>query len=484
MVSQNRLAFMIIAVAVGGGLFALIILGLSPSQATQAEGGPPQLTSSKTTATNTPNIILIIADALRADHVSSNGYDRPTTPNLDTYIAEQGVSFSNATTLAAWTFPSNAATFTGRAPSSIGVNWSNPSSAIPAEEMMLAEYLHEAGYSTVGFVANWFVNAQFGFDQGFDLYERLPRSDDDIEARANKVSARAIELLDSQWLSGQDRGQPLFLLLYYYDPHTWYTPPPPYDTMYDSTYTDPLTGEYYAHGDPVVSGVYTPTERDVEHIQALYDGEITYWDHHLGEILAYLDSHGLLDDSIVIVTSDHGQMFGEHDKWVHRNSLYEEVLRVPLLIRYTGVVSAGLVVTTPVQTMDITPTILDWLDLPIPGNLDGRSLSTLAQGIIPTQTYPIFSEQGQDKLIDPDWYVPEHDLLSIRRGNWKYTHHINHPEANELYQLQTASPYETVNLRYNKPEIADNLFRELVDRFHIPTQFIYLPLLSKRYRVR
>jgi len=115
------------------------------------------------------------------------------------------------------------------------------------------------------------------------------------------------------------------LYLYYFDPHVWYNPPAPYDTLYDATYTGTLTADVYQDSRPVVEGNLILTPRDIEHLIALYDGSITYWDTHFGEMMAFLDSMGLLANSIVILTSDHGEMFGEHGLWAHRGSLYEEI---------------------------------------------------------------------------------------------------------------------------------------------------------------
>jgi arylsulfatase A-like enzyme len=423
-----------------------------------------------------PNIIFVIVDAVRADHVSSYGYARPTTPNLDGLIADQGVIFKNVTSPSSWTYPSNAAMLTGHKPSSIGIVWSDPQTSVPAEEVMLAEYLHDAGYYTAGFVTASYMQARFGFDQGFDVYQEHVLGGDN-GMPAGELNAIVMDWLDNSLaLSGT---QPLFLYLYYFDPHSWYDPPSPYDELYDPIYTGTLTASVYGHGVGVISGAIVPTERDVEHLLALYDGEITYWDLHLGEMINYLDSLHLLDNSIIIVTSDHGQMFGEHGKWVHRNSLYEEVLQVPLAIRYTGAISPRLVVSTPVQTLDLTPSILDWIGLSVPKGLHGESLKALAQGQPTTETRDIFSEMGVDALSDPDWYAPLHELQSVRRGDWKYIHQPGFSDDDELYHLQPFSPYETSNLLELEPTIANNLLQALVNWFGIPTHYIYLPVCYK-----
>ena len=422
-----------------------------------------------------PNIIYIMVDSLRADHVSAYGYERETTPNLDAVVADQGVVFTEATVVAPWTYPSNAAMLTSRMPSDIGVDWPDNDTRIPESEMMLAEFLQEAGYYTAGFTGPFYAEGRFGFDQGFDVYMK-PAG----ENRANDINDLAMGWLSATWTAGLSGTQPLFLYLYYYDPHSWYDPPPPYDTMYDSTYTGTLTAEVYGHGKIVVTGQYTPTQRDIEHLLALYDGEITYWDFRLGEMFDYLDSIDLLEESIILVTSDHGQMFGEHGKWLHRNSLYEEVLRVPFLLRYRDLITPGQVITTPVQTLDVTPTLLDLAGLPVPDTMQGMSLLPLAQGAVMTESRPIYSEI--EKITDPEhivyWIAPHTEMYSVKQDGWKYIHTLGLGERDELFQVEPLSIYERENQIDNEPALAEALYQELVGRFSLPTEFLYLPVVE------
>jgi arylsulfatase A-like enzyme len=423
-----------------------------------------------------PNIIFVVVDALRADHVSAYGYERPTTPNLDAFMAD-GVRFAEATSNSPWTLPSNASMLTGRMPSRINVkDWARFSARIPAEETLLAEFLRGAGYRTAGFVTPFFMWSQFGFGQGFDHYQSLTASE-----LAEYVNEVVFDWLDENHSSIGDA--PLFLYLYYYDPHTWYDPPPPYDTLYDSTYTGSLTAEVYQHGQKVVSGEIVPTERDVEHLIALYDGEITYWDHQLGLMFDRLAAEGLLENSIVIVTADHGQMFGEHDKWVHRNSLYEEVLRVPLFIRYPGVLPAGKVVETPVSLVDILPTLLDITGEPLPPDLDGLSLWPLIQdqpGVLADR--PIYAEMHAE--TDPAspgyWIAPRHELRSIKEGDWKYILEFQNPDGDVLYQIEPDSIYEPENLISVYPGEAESFYNRIYEWFRLPTQFHFIPSVQNQ----
>lgn len=426
--------------------------------------------------TTQPNVIFIMVDALRADHVSAYGYERPTTPNLDAFMTG-GTRFAEATTPSAWTYPSNVSMLTGRMPRRIRMNdWASLSAVVPPEETMLAEALKAGGYRTVGFVNNYYLDQQFGMMQGFDHYQRLAPSE-----MAADLNQMAFGWLDANRPSLAS--QPLFLFMYYYDPHSWYDPPPPYDTLYDATYTGTLTPEVFQHGQKVVSGEIVPTSRDVQHLIALYDGEITYWDHHLGLFLNRLASEGLLNNALVIVTSDHGQMFGEHGEWVHRNSLYEEVLRVPLFIHYPGVAPAGAEIATPVFTADLMPTVLDLAGLPIPGGLDGVSLKPLLQGQPGLLAHrPIYAELEAETLPSSPgyWIAPRFDLRSVKVDGWKYILEVNNPAGDALYSVRSNSLYERANVIADYPQMATGLHDQLYDWFRIPTDFNFLP--SVRYR--
>jgi len=428
------------------------------------------LPTPRLTNTDQPHIIFIVVDALRADHVSAYGYGRPTTPTLDAFMTD-GVRFAEATSASPWTLPSNAALLTGRLPSRIRVrDWASLKARLPEEEMMLAEVLQTAGYQTTGIVSAYFVRSQFGFGQGFDQYQVTSSE------LAEDVNQAAFDWLDTNRDNIQSK--PQFLLLYYYDPHTWYDPPPPYDTLYDSTYIGSLTGEVYQHGQQVVSGEIVPTERDIEHLIALYDGEITYWDVQFGRLLDRLSAEGMLDNSLVIVTADHGQMFGEHGKWVHRNSLYEEVLRVPLFLRMPNGMSGGEVVETPVSHVDVFPTVLDLIGLPAPAGLDGVSLRPLLEGQPEAlSNRSIYAEMHAE--TDPAspgyWIAPRHELRSVKVDGWKYILEFQNPSGDALYQVEPVTVYEPDNLIIEYPELAGELYNQLYKWFRLPTHFDYLP---------
>ncbi len=420
---------------------------------------------------DSPTVIFIVADALRADHVSAYGYSTPTTPNLDKWVAAHGARFTQATSPAPWTYPASAAMMTGRSPTQLTANWETRT--LPMDVTTLAEYLHFSGYYTAGFASTSFLGGEYGFARGFDIY-------DDWVAHNHKTStsggAAVINDHVFTWFKNTWNGltQPLFLFLYYSDPHSWYYPPTPYDTLYDPNYIGELTPESYGNGQAAMAGTKVPVVRDLQHLLSLYDGEITFWDYHIGQMFTFLQQQGLLEHALIVVTSDHGELFGENGMWVHGNCLYEEVLRIPLLLRYSGVVPAGSVVDTPAQNMDIMPTILDFLDITYSPEIQGVSLApVLEEQISPTISSSRSTYSELDKVTDPQHWAyaiaPRTDLRCIQRDGWKLIHHVDHPEDDELYFLNSESVYETENLIHENPALAQELRQLLWDWFQLPS---------------
>jgi arylsulfatase A-like enzyme len=449
-----------------------VIAAAMPSRA-QPLDLPPQ-----PNAVMRPNIIFIIVDALRADHVSAYGYARATTPNLDAWVAAPGARFTDVSASTSWTYPANATLETGRYPATIGLVWSETTSGVPVSETLLAEYLHDDGYYTAGFNSADFARSSLGFAQGFDVFQELIRGSP-TRTYASEINTLAINWLDTTWVPTISGTQPLFLYLYYFDPHTYYNPLPPYDTLFDAPYTGTVTADVFGDGVTATNGSLTLTPRDVEHIVALYDGDIAYWDNQLGQMLTHLSSLGLLDNSLIVVTSDHGEMFGEHGKWTHRNSLYEEVLRVPLMIRYTGVITASLVITAPVQSADVVPTLLDLLNEPLPSNSDGLSLKGALQGHPLSLTRPIFSEMDTNLPFPNDPLPPRMSFRAVKQAGWKLIHPIGQQWAEELYQVQPHSLFETDNVIQTQSAIADQLRQVLNDVYHLPVPRLRLPRIVK-----
>jgi arylsulfatase A-like enzyme len=438
----------------------------------------PEVAAATLDARRPPNIIFIVVDALRADHLSSYGYASKVAPNLENRLASVGVLFTEATAVSSWTNPSNGALLTGRLPSDIDTVWSDENRRIPESETLLAEYLQSNGYITAGFVSNWWLSARFGYDQGFDYYVQ---TEGDDRERAAAVNELAQTWLDANCVSFERSGKPLFLFLYYFDPHSWYDPPSPFDTRFDPDYAGFLTPEIFGHGHDVVSGKITLSERDLAHLLALYDGEIAYWDQQFGLMMDDLERRDLLENSLIVLTSDHGQMFGEHGKWVHRNSLYEEVLRVPLLFRYREVLPQEKVLNEAVDHLDVTPTLLEFAGIDPPEHMRGRSLVPLMKGERPLDGRPIYAEMAgeTDPAGDAYWIVPRSNLYAIKEDGHKLIHVQQAPHLDRLYKVEGSSIYEGENLIDADPDRARSMWLNLQDQFTVPTEFLYLPVLQR-----
>jgi len=297
-----------------------------------------------------PNILLVSIDSLRADHVGCYGYERDTTPTMDRLAAE-GVRFETALAPTSWTLPSHVTMFTGIPPHHHHVTLDNRQLA--ADVKTLAEVLSGEGYRTGAIVSGPYVSARYGIAQGFDDYDEsiIPA----LGETHTTVVAPKLEAAVKGWIDAwrEEPGeQPFFLFLHMWDVHYDFNPPAPYDRMFDPGYSGSFSGKRF-----IESGEVNPNmdPRDLEFILAQYDGEIRYTDEHLGRIIDYLDE---LDNTIVVVTADHGEEFFEHGHKGHRRSLYDEVLLVPLIIRYPARIPAGTVVEAQARLMDIGSTIL------------------------------------------------------------------------------------------------------------------------------
>jgi arylsulfatase A-like enzyme len=315
-----------------------------------------------------PSLLLVTIDTLRADHLGCYGYRRPTSPRIDRLAAE-GALFTRVTTSLPRTTPSVASILTGRYPKGHGARGLFYS--LSRANLTLAEVMKEAGYDTAAVVSNLFLRPGQGFEQGFDYY-------DDPAARFDGDSAAAITTTALRWLRGRDRGRPYFLWVHYLDPHWTYQPDPPFDRAYDPGFHEPFT--LY---DDLAAGRLTKgqvifrdvlSDRQVEHVVALYDGEIAQVDAALAPLLDEVEGAGA-GPVLIVLTSDHGESLGEHGyHFAHGEYLYEEGLHVPLLMAMSGTIPAGLRVEALAQNIDIAPTILGLLGIDRLQSVDGRPL--------------------------------------------------------------------------------------------------------------
>ena len=347
-----------------------------------------------------PNIVFILIDATRADHLSLYGYSRETDPHLKA-IAREGMTFTRMYAQASSTRPSVATIFTSLLPVVHKAN--DDRDYLSSTFTRLPELLKGAGYQTFAVSANANVSPTFGYAKGFDVFQawktespfrlsRLGRFAEDLlgprrltallrEPNDIVPEAGAITDVALRWAAQRQPG-PAFMYIHYIDPHDPYHPPAPYDRAFDyrgdpprrnGGSVDPLA--LIQPGKSPVSLVQ-PTRDTVGRTLDLYDGEILYADHHVGRLMKGLREMGVLDNAIVIVTADHGEEFYEHGSDKHGRSAYEEVIRVPFIMAWAGKIPPGARHDGLVGLIDVMPTLLDLLGLLPPPLVQGMSFAS------------------------------------------------------------------------------------------------------------
>ncbi|MFH1681341.1 MAG: sulfatase [Candidatus Eisenbacteria bacterium] len=356
------------ALAGGAALFALALFALGSCASREAR----------------PNLLLIVIDTLRADHLGCYGYPRHTSPAIDR-LAVEGIRYENAFTPAPWTLPAFASLLTSRLPWEHGAvnDYLAPRADLPS----LAEVLRGAGYETAAFVSHIYTSRVYGFDAGFDRFEDFGIGagylcDQGREPRAERVVGEAI-----RWIEERTSGKPFFLLVHLFDPHWEYGAPEPFRGRFDPEYSGRADGSYRTIA-RFFAPESIPAARDLEHIVALYDGEVLYADAWLDTLFRALERRGEWERTAVVLTADHGEEFREHESMGHSFTFFDEVLRVPLIVRTPGERGGGAAVPELVSLLDLFPTLAEWAGAETPPGVRGRSL------LGKPETEPRFLEAG------------------------------------------------------------------------------------------
>jgi len=324
-----------------------------------------------------PDVIVISIDTLRADHLSSYGHDRPTSPFMD-QLAADGTRFHHARSTSPWTLPAHTTMLSGQLPTTHQITDDHLS--LDPSVAVLPEVMKAAGYHTGASVATLYVSRKFGFDRGFDFFDDHGITTEKMNlsgsVTADKVLGSAVD-----WMEDVPAGEPIFLFLHFYDVHYHYDPPAPYSTLFDRAPSsdDRRFKNYYAHKKRPL------TKKQKAHQLAQYDESIRYIDAELEKLHALLSKAGR--KTRWVITSDHGEEFGERGSWGHAHTLYAEQLRVPLIISGEGL-PQGVVVERPVGIHDIAPTVSSWVDGQLPV-ADGINLSPAMAGAeVPDRPFP------------------------------------------------------------------------------------------------
>ncbi|NIM06164.1 MAG: sulfatase-like hydrolase/transferase [Armatimonadetes bacterium] len=400
-----------------------------------------------------PNILVILVDALRRDHLGAYGYDLPISPNLDE-LAEDSIVFENAFAQSHSTFLSVPSLFTSLFPLEAAKKTLGFFS-LREEVVTLAERLSRAGYLNAAFSVNAFVHPDYGFSQGFNTF-----------FQKNDIVAE--ELTDEMlsWLEKHPR-RPFFIYMHYMDPHSPYTPPEEFRAKFvPQDYRPPrkiISRARCRDLKRLMRVGFEFREEDQAFIKALYDAEIASADRHIGRMLERLRQMDLYDDTVILLLADHGEEFWDHGDLEHGRTLYDEIIRVPLLLKLPA--SAGRKgerVSDIVELLDVHPTLMELTGLPPTPGIRGKSLLEVDSS-------------------EHRWgYAEALGIRTLREDGWKLIDKPD-PDQDELYNLKE-DPAETRNLIAKHPKIAIKLRSHMVDLTQVeepPKAEAYKPLDPK-----
>ena len=391
-----------------------------------------------TPAARQPNVIIYLVDTLRADHLGVYGYDRDTSPMLDRW-AEQSVIFDRAYAPCSWTKPSVVSLLSGRDTVSHGVE--DRLDVIPPGVQLLSEQLKSSGYATFAAVTNPQVLPQWGFDQGFDVY-------DDLDSAGHGTRADAVSDYVLEKVGELVQSQPFFLYVHVIDPHAPYDPPAPFDTRFPKS--------------PAL-----PAHMSIGH----YDGEIAFVDSQFGRVIKALTTHGLDSNTLTIFVADHGEELLDHGNFGHGGTLFEEVVRVPLVIRFPAGAYAGTRIDAHVSLTDVVPTVLSVLGRSPPANVDGQDLTQLLNGNEPPW------EKRELFLSLRTTGAQSHIVRGVLNDAHKYLRRLRPAASESLYDLGK-DPAEADNLAAERTDIKKRLANKLDAYLARKSSGIHLRILN------
>jgi arylsulfatase A-like enzyme len=442
-----------------------------------------------------PNIIMLVMDSVRVDRLSCYGYHRNTTPHIDR-ISKDSTLYEQAISVGCWTVPVHASIFTGLYPSSHGLTISKD--ALPANYPTLAYQLKNLGYQTACFSNNAYISDITGLAQGFDTVEdiwrvskprgiqrtkmgkliqqlkrlgpigipviRLARLIQELRSvlkRRNKQGDMGAELTNERiqtWLNESwNSDHPFFIFINYMEPHEPYNPPQPYNRIF-------IPKRYSTWRVARVGNNKNVSERidekrgkeDLEILNALYDGELNYLDQKIGELVDFLEKRDILENTMLILTSDHGDCLGEHHLIGHRMALYEQLVHVPLIIRLPERFQPGTRVTQQVSLVDLYPTILESAGAVVEESKFNGYRSLLSTPDDTVRTFMV-AENTAPKSLE--------SVVSrmIRTTKLKYIWKSN--QEHELYNL-IDDPGESLNLFSNESRWAQEMHEKLESWLH------------------
>lgn len=417
------------------------------------------------------NVLLIVMDCARADHLSCYGYARDTTPRID-QLAAEGMLFENAFATASWTPPSHASLFTGVYPPVHGVL--TKEGRLDPQFHTLAGMLQSRGYRTAGFSSNGMLNWVADMSRGFDTFPELFRRSSDglvpgrvlrLLAQVRKarphLPASKMSRLVQRWLHrDRDTQSPFFVFTNYMEAHAPYAPPPPFSKrFFDERWRTADEREIKRYRDYRLKADHevAMTSKELEAYRALYDGELNYMDHEIGRLVDYLRDRKLLDQTLLVITADHGEDLGEHYELHHpAHRVYDTQLHVPLIMRLPGRFPPGRRVAQLAELVDVFPTVMDALGVDwyaAQQQIQGCSLVPEKLPLIERSSALAYSRRHDQQV--------SFEVAALRTETWKYIHYSF--EEHALFNI-AADPLEQVNLADEYPQQAAELSETLEAR--------------------
>jgi arylsulfatase A-like enzyme len=399
-----------------------------------------------------PNVVILVLDTVRNDIVGAEWQGVPLTPSVDA-IAAEGTRFTNAFSAAPWTVPSHATLFTGLHPHRHNADHEH---FVLAESFTtLAERLKARGYATAGFTCNPWLTHTLGFSQGFEQYVEVYADSKPNEDDSPKASTQAVDWLQRR--AGDKR--PFLLFINYLDAHLPYTPAPEaLRRLTPDPAAIPRTAFSITEAERFIGGLDQFSTVDLQEVRRVYSAEVLAQDAQVARVLDCLRASGELDKTLLIITADHGEQLGEHALMGHEFSLYEQVLHVPLIVRYPGAFPAGLKTSVLASLTDVLPTVMDVVGLNTASEeLPGRSLRHVLAA--PAADRPLLAEYARPATLIAQYWrsrqprinMSAYDtgLKSLRSGEFKYI--VAGSGWERLYNI-TADPGEQHDLSAEIPD--------------------------------
>lgn len=419
-------------------------------------------------------------DTVRADHLSTWGYKRNTMPNVEK-LCKSSFVFKQAISPSAWTIPTHSSLFTGLFPSEHGAFTSEE--IFPNHCPTLPGVLSKHGYKTIAFTNNIFVSTDFNFHRGFDEFVEIFRKRERINKSFFGNQIRRLKalflLIDSgarwtneevsKWLSKHDKSVPFFMFINYMEAHHPLTPPRPFNNNFDSGLRTNINALKYRNLQEnekfsrLLKGEFQLTSDDIEKLNTLYDMELSYLDYRIGELLGFMAKNGYLDNTIIILTADHGDNLGEHNLLSHQFCLYDTLVHVPLIIKLPDC-SGRRIITKPIQLTDIFPTILEMVEIEydyikILNSESVFSNNTRKYAYAEYKPNPSQLEGLKNSCLGLNIESLDKPLTMIRSTEYKLIT-SNNDADDELYDLQN-DPGERRNIIKSEKEVYKRLKQSL-----------------------